>query len=343
MDFTAEQIAMWLSGELIGDPKATVNTLSKIEEGKNGSLSFLSNPAYNQYIYDTEASVVIVNDTFVAERDVKPTLIKVKDAYDSFAMILTKYDEARKSMKQGISPAAHISESAKIGKDVYIGEFVYVGNETVIGDGARLYPQTYVGDGAKIGNDTILLPGAKVLHECIIGNECTLREGSIIGSDGFGFAPQQNDDFRKIPQIGNVILEDRVDIGANTTVDRATMGSTIIHRGVKLDNQIQVAHNVEIGENTVMAAQCGISGSTKIGKNCMFGGKAAIAGHLEIADGVKLAATSGVAASIKTPNSVEMGAPSFSHKSYLQSYVYFRKLPKLADRISKLEKAIKDL
>ena len=342
MDFTAEQIAMWLNGEIIGDPNAIVNTLSKIEEGKNGSLSFLSNPAYNHYIYDTEASVVIVNDNFVPEKEMKTTMIKVEDAYSSFAMILTKYDEARRSMKQGISPAAHISESATIGKDVYIGEFVFVGMNAVIGDGVKLYPQTYVGDEASIGKDTILLPGSKVLHDCIIGDECTLHEGVIIGSDGFGFAPQQNDDFRKIPQIGNVILENRVDIGANSVVDRATMGSTIIRRGVKLDNLVQIAHNVEVGENTVMAAQGGVSGSTKIGKNCMFGGKIGIAGHLEIADGVKLAATSGVAASIKEPNSVQMGAPSFNHKSFLQSYVYFRRLPKLADRISKLEKAMKE-
>ncbi len=342
MDFTAEQIAMWLNGEIIGDPNAVVNTLSKIEEGEKGSLSFLSNPAYNHYIYDTEASVVIVNNNFIPEKEMKTTMIKVEDAYNSFALILTKYDEARKSMKQGISPAAHISDSASIGKDVYIGEFVFVGMNAVIGDGARLYPQSYVGDEAKIGSDTILLPGSKVLHNCIVGNECTLHEGVIIGSDGFGFAPQQNDDFRKIPQIGNVILEDRVDIGANSVVDRATMGSTIIRRGVKLDNLVQIAHNVEIGENTVMAAQGGISGSTKIGKNCMFGGKVAIAGHLEIADGVKLAGTAGVASSIKTPNSVEMGTPSFNHKSFLQSYVYFRKLPKLAERISKLENAMKE-
>ncbi len=343
MDFTAEQISMWLDGELIGNPNAIVNTLSKIEEGEEGSLSFLSNPAYNHYIYNTEASVVIVNKSFVPEKEVKTTMIKVEDAYNSFAMILTKYDEARKSLKQGISPAAHISESATIGKDVYIGEFVFVGTDVVIGDGARLYPQSYVGDSAKIGKKTILLPGVKVLHECIIGDECTLHEGVIIGSDGFGFAPQVDDDFKKIPQIGNVILENRVDIGANTVIDRATMGSTIIRKGVKLDNLIQIAHNVEIGENTVMAAQGGVSGSTKIGKNCMFGGQVGIAGHLEIADGVKLAATSGVASSIKTPNAVEMGTPSFNHQSFLQSYVYFRKLPKLAERISKLEKSIKEL
>ena len=342
MEFTAEQIALWLNGEVVGDNNAPVNTLSKIEEGKKGSLSFLSNPAYNHYLYETEASVVIVNNSFVPEHDVKTTMIKVENAYNSFTTILQKYDEARKSLKSGISPTAFINESATIGDDVYIGEFVYVGADVIIGDGVRLYPQSYVGDGSKIGKNTTLLPGSRILHDCIIGDECTFREGSVIGSDGFGFAPQDNDDFRKIPQIGNVIIEDRVDIGVNTVVDRATMGSTIIKRGVKLDNLVQIAHNVEIGENTVMAAQCGISGSTKIGKNCMFGGKVGIAGHLEIADGVKLAATSGVAANIKTPNSVEMGSPSFNHRSFLQSYVQFRKLPKLVDRITKLEKALKE-
>ena len=264
MEFTAEQIALWLNGEIIGDSNAPVNTLSKIEEGETGSLSFLSNPKYNHYIYETEASVVIVNKSFEPERKIKTTIIKVEDAYASFATILQKYDEARKSTKIGISPAAHIDSSATIGKDVYIGEFVVVGANSVIGDRVKLHPQVYIGENTTIGNDCLLLPGSKVMHDCIIGKECTLHPGSIIGSDGFGFAPQHNDDFRKIPQIGNVILEDRVDIGSNSTIDRATMGSTIIRKGVKLDNMVQIAHNVEIGENTVMAAFCGKSGSTKI-------------------------------------------------------------------------------
>jgi UDP-3-O-[3-hydroxymyristoyl] glucosamine N-acyltransferase len=338
MEFTAEQIASWLNGEVVGDPSSVVNTLNKIEEGQKGGLSFLSNPKYNHYLYETDASVVIVNDSFIPENPVRATLIKVKDAYSAFATVLQSYEMARKEQKKGVSKLAFIHETATIGTNVYIGEFVFIGAEATIGNGTKIYPQAYIGDKVTIGENTYILPGAKIMHECIIGNECTIHAGAVIGSDGFGFAPQKDDDFRKIPQIGNVILEDRVDIGANTTIDRATMGSTIIRRGVKLDNLVQIAHNVEIGENTVMASMGGISGSTKIGKNCMFGGQIGIAGHLEIADGVKLAAMAGVAASIKEPNTVEMGAPSFGHKPFLQSYVYFRKLPDLAARINKLEK-----
>ena len=342
MEFTAAQIAIWLNGILVGDNNVTVNTLSKIEEGQKGSLSFLSNPKYNHYIYNTEASVVIVNNSFVPEKEIKTTIIKVEDAYASFATILQKYAEARNENKKGISPAAYIDSNASIGKDVYIGEFVYVGSNAIIGDRVKLYPQVYIGNNVIIGNDTHIQPGSKVLHDCIIGKECTLHPGAVIGSDGFGFAPQQNDDFRKIPQIGNVILEDRVDIGSNSTIDRATMGSTIIRRGVKLDNMVQIAHNVEIGENTVMAAFCGVSGSTKIGKNCMFGGQVGITGHVKIANGVKLAAQTGVAADIKIAETVEMGSPSFAHRDFLMSYVYFRKLPQMADRIKKLEKRINE-
>ncbi len=341
MEFTAQQIASFLDGEIIGDPNSVVTKLNKIEEGEKNGLSFLSNPKYNHFLYSTKASVVIVNKDFVPEKEFDTTLIKVEDAYGAFATVLQTYEKARQDQKIGISKSAHIDSSAKIGNRVYIGEFVYIGANVVIGDGTRIYPQAYIGDDVTIGFDCFIHPGAKIMHQCVIGNECTLHAGAIIGSDGFGFAPQQNDDFRKVPQIGNVILEDRVDIGANTTIDRATMGSTIIRRGVKLDNLVQIAHNVEIGENTVMASMCGVSGSSKIGKNCMFGGQVGIAGHLTIADGVKLAAMSGVAASILKPNSVEMGAPSFGHKPFLHSYVYFRKLPELASKIKALEKEIK--
>lgn len=343
MKFTAQQIASFLDGEIIGNPNAVISKLNKIEEGEEGGLSFLSNPKYNHFIYDTKASIVIVNNSFEPEKETNATLIKVEDAYGAFATVLQTYEKARQDQKTGVSKLAHIDSSAKIGKNVYIAEFVYIGANAVIGDGVRIYPQSYIGDGVKVGNDCFIHPGAKIMHECVIGNECTLHAGAIIGSDGFGFAPQQDDDFRKVPQIGNVILEDRVDIGANTTIDRATMGSTIIRRGVKLDNLVQIAHNVEIGENTVMASMCGVSGSTKIGKNCMFGGQVGIAGHLTIADGVKLAAMSGVASSILKPNSVEMGAPSFGHKPFLLSYVYFRKLPELASKIKSLEKEISRL
>jgi UDP-3-O-[3-hydroxymyristoyl] glucosamine N-acyltransferase len=343
MEFTAQQIAMWLDGVLVGEPQAIVNKLNKIEEGEPGGLSFLSNPKYNQYLYTTQSSVVIINKSFVPEKPVKATLIKVEDAYTAFAKILQQYDNARRASKKGISPQAFIDPTAKIGQDVYIGEFAYIGPGAIVGDGAKIYQQCYVGDQVKIGKNTYLYPGVKIMHECIIGNECTLHAGVVIGADGFGFAPQFEDDFRKVPQIGNVIIEDRVDVGANTTIDRATMGSTIIRRGVKLDNLVQIAHNVEIGENTVMASMAGVSGSTKIGKNCMFGGKVGVAGHLEVADGVKIGAMSGIASSILTPNSVESGVPSFTHKSFLQSSVYFRKLPGMAAQIKELEKRIAQL
>jgi len=343
MEFTAKQIASWIKGEIIGDPETKILTLSKIEEGKEGSLSFLSNPIYNNYLYSTEASVVIVNKAFVPEKEVKTTMIKVEDSYAAFAQLLNAYGEAREMKRTGISDAAFIHESATIGENVYVGEFAYIGPDAVIGDDCKIFPQAYIGDNVKLGDNCRVYPGAKVMFDCILGDDCTLHAGTVIGADGFGFAPQSGDDYQKIAQIGNVVIEDRVEIGANATIDRATMGSTIIRRGVKIDNLVQIAHNVEVGENTVIAAQTGISGSTKIGKNCMFGGQVGIAGHIEIADGVKLAATSGVASSIKKKNDVQMGAPSFSHKSFLQSYVFFRKLPKINDRLSTLEKTVKEL
>lgn len=343
MEFTVEKIASWIEGEVVGNPEIKIKTLSKIEEGQDGSLSFLSNPIYNHFIYETEASAVIVNESFVPEKEIKTTLIKVNDSYAAFAQLLNAYSEAREMKRTGVSPLAYVHEDATVGDNVYIGEFAYVGPDAVLGENAKIFPQAYIGDNVKIGEDCRIYPGAKILFDCIIGNECTIHAGAVIGADGFGFAPQKDDDYTKIAQIGNVILEDRVEIGANTTIDRATMGSTIIRRGVKLDNLVQIAHNVEIDENTVIAAQTGISGSTKIGKYCMFGGQVGIAGHLEIADGVKLAATSGVASSIKKKNDVQMGAPSFAHKSFLQSYVFFRKLPNIVERLSKLEKEIKEI
>jgi len=343
MEFTAKQIASWIKGDVIGDPETKVVKLSKIEEGEKGSLSFLSNPIYNHYIYTTKASVVIVNNSFVPEREIKATMIKVEDSYAAFAQLLDAYSQAREMKRTGISDAAFVHKSATIGENVYIGEFAYIGPDAVIGDDCRIYPQAYIGDNVKIGNNCRIYPGVKIMYDCVLGNDCTMHAGTVIGADGFGFAPQSGEDYKKIAQIGNVIIEDRVEIGANSTVDRATMGSTIIRKGVKLDNLVQIAHNVEVGENTVIAAQTGIAGSTKIGKNCLFGGKVAIAGHIEIADGVKLAATSGVASSIKKENDVQMGTPSFAHKSFLQSYVIFRKLPKINDRLNILEKTVKEL
>ncbi len=342
MEFSAEMIAGFVNGEIVGDKEATVNDLSKIEEGKKGSLSFLANPKYEEYIYTTESSIVIVGKDFVPAKSIQATLIKVEDAYSAFATIINAYHETRQQTLTGISSQAFIHPSASVGENVYVGEFVYIGANTVVGDNCKLYPQSYVGMGVKIGNNCQLHPGVKVLNDCILGNDCTLHAGVVIGSDGFGFAPQDDKDFKKVAQIGNVILEDRVEIGANATIDRATMGSTIIRRGVKLDNLIQIAHNVEVGENTVMASQTGVSGSTKIGKNCMFGGQVGIAGHLQIGEGVKIAAQSGIGSNIKE-QTVVMGSPAFEHKPYLQSYIHFRKLPDMAKRISQLEKELKEL
>lgn len=337
------QIATFLGGELVGNPMVTVNSLTKIEEGKPGGLSFLSNPKYSHYLYDSDASIIIVSKNFEPERQFKATLIKVDDPYASFATILNLYQETKQKKKIGISSLAFIHESAKIGENVFIGEFVYVGENAIIGNNSKIYPQSYIGENVKVGSDCLIYPSVKILDDSIIGNECTFHSGVVIGSDGFGFAPQQDTDFKKVAQIGNVIIEDRVELGANTTVDRATMGSTIIRRGVKLDNLCQIAHNVDLGENTVMAAQSGIAGSTKIGKNCMFGGQVAINGHITIAPEVKLAAKTGVAGAIKNVGEIQMGIPSFDHKDFIKSHVYFKKLPALVKRIEELENKIKNL
>ena len=341
MEFTAQQIADALQGIVEGNADIMVSDLSKIEEGKPGSLSFLANPAYEKYIYETNASIVVVNHDFKPEKRVSATLIRVKDAYMAFAQLLELYQQS-KPQKTGISPKAFISDTVTIGENVYIGEFAVIGEYSVIGDNCKIYPNTSVGDNVKVGDNTTFFSGVKVYDECVIGNECTLHAGVVIGSDGFGFAPQQDADFKKVPQIGNVVLEDRVEIGANTVIDRATMGSTIIKRGVKLDNLIQVAHNVVIGENTVIAAQTGIAGSTKIGKNCMFGGQVGISGHLTIADEVKIAAQSGLGKSITEKGTVVEGSPAFNARKFQRSYVYFRKLDSLAKQINNLEHQLKD-
>lgn len=341
MKFTAQQIATALNGTVDGNPGAEVNSLSKIEEGKPGTLSFLANPIYTPYIYDTAASIVIVNQDFTPEKKVSATLIRVTDAYSAFASLLEMYQQA-KGQPKGISPHAAISESAKIGKDCYIGDFVSIGENVTIGDNCRIYPNTTIGNDCKIGNEVMLYHGVKVYEECVIGNECTLHAGTVIGSDGFGFAPQDDKNYRKVPQIGNVILEDRVEIGANTTIDRATLGSTIIRKGVKLDNLIQIAHNVEIGENTVIAAQTGISGSTKIGRNCMIGGQVGIIGHLVIADEVKIAAQAGIGKSITKVGEIVEGSPAFNIRDYQRSYVHFRRFDSIVKRINELERKLKE-
>ena len=339
MKFTADQIAGIVEGEVVGDPNATVSMLSKIEEGAVGCLTFLSNPKYTNYIYDTKASIVIVNNTFVPENEISTTLIKVEDAYVAFAKVLEFYNQA-KNNKLGIEVPSVLSDSAKHGSNFYLGSFSYVGENVKIGDNVKIYPNSFIGDNVKIGNNTVIFAGAKILSETEIGNNCNIYSGTTIGADGFGFAPNSDGTYKKIPQIGNVIIEDNVDIGACTTIDRATMGSTIIRKGVKLDNQIQIAHNVEIGENTVIAAQTGIAGTTKIGKNCMIGGQVGIAGHLIIGNNVKIQAQSGVGKNIKD-NETLQGSPSFGYSEYSKSYVHFRNLPKIVTDIEELKKIIK--
>ncbi len=342
MEFTASVIAGFLKGEIEGDPEVKVNTIAKIEEGAEGALSFLANPKYEHYIYTTGSSIVLVNKTFVPTGAIRATLIRVENAYESFASLLKLVDQAR-PRKKGIHPTAVIEASAKVGSDVYIGPYTYVGENCHIGDGCSLYPNVYIGDNTKVGDRSVLYPGVKVYHECLLGEGCIIHAGSVIGSDGFGFAPQSENEYMKIPQLGNVILEDNVEIGANVTIDRATMGSTIIHKGVKLDNLIQIGHNVEVGENTVMAAQSGIAGSTKIGKNCMFGGQVGIAGHLKIAAGTKIGAQAGILSEIKEENTAIIGSPAIEIRQFMKSSVLFKRLPDMKIKLDSLEKEVEVL
>ena len=342
MKFTAQQIANALNGIVEGNPEAEVSTLSKIEEGKPGSISFLANPVYTKYIYDTQADIIVVNEDFAPEKPLKTTLIRVKDAYLAFTSLLEMYQSTKKQ-KAGISPKASVSESAKIGKDVYIGDYVCIGENTTIGDNTKIHSNTNIGDHCSIGKNTTIFYGVNIYDETVIGNDCILHAGAVLGADGFGFAPQQGTDFKKIPQIGNVVLEDRVEIGANTTIDRATMGSTIIRRGVKLDNLIQIAHNVEIGENTVMASQSGVSGSTKIGKDCMIAGQVGFVGHIKIGDRSKILAQSGISKSFPKPDSIIGGSPATNLADYQKSVVYIRQLGKLMKKVDELEKMLKEM
>ncbi len=339
MNFTAEQIAEILEGDIVGNPNEEVSKLSKIEEGEKGSLTFLSNPKYNPYLYTTKASITIVNKSFVADKEITTTLIKVEDAYAAFSKVLEFYNEV-KNNKSGREEPHFISQSARIGENEYIGAFAYLGNNVVIGDNVKIYPNAFIGDNVIIGNNCTIFAGAKICSETQIGANCVIHTGAIIGSDGFGFAPNKNGNYNKIPQTGNVIIEDNVDIGAATTIDRATLGSTIIRKGVKLDNQIQIGHNVEIGENTVIAAQTGVSGSAKIGKNCMVGGQVGFAGHITVGDNVKIGAQSGVTKSVKE-NQVINGTPAFGISDFNKSYVYFKNLPKMASTLNKIERDLK--
>ena len=342
MEFTASTIAGFLNGDIEGNPDIKVNTIAKIEEGHEGALSFLANPKYDHYIYQTKSSIVIVNKSFVPSASIGATLIRVENSYEAFASLLRLVDQAR-PRKKGIHPSAIIESSAKVGSDVFIGPYAYIGENCIIGDGCSIYPHVYIGDNTRLGINCTINPGVKIYHDCLIGEGCIIHAGSVIGSDGFGFAPQSDNEYMKIPQLGNVVLEDHVEIGANVTIDRATMGSTIIRKGVKLDNLIQIGHNVEVGENSVMAAQTGISGSTKIGRNCMFGGQVGLAGHLKIADGTKIGAQGGILGDVKEENTAIIGSPAIEIKQFLRSSVIFKKLPEMKIKIDLLEKEIESL
>ncbi|MFN6038503.1 MAG: UDP-3-O-(3-hydroxymyristoyl)glucosamine N-acyltransferase [Bacteroidota bacterium] len=344
MKFSAKQIAELLNGVLDGDESVSVSGICKIEEGKPGFLTFLANPKYTPFIYETDASIVIVNKSFTAENPIKTscTLIRVEDAYGSFATLMEFYNQFV-SNKSGIEQPSFISDSANLGVDCYVGAFVYIGKNVKIGNRVKIYPQCYIGDNSSIGDDTVLFSGVKVYHDCHLGKSCTIHANTVIGSDGFGFAPNAENNYKKVPQIGNVIIEDYVEIGSNTSVDRATMGSTIIRKGAKLDNLIQIAHNVEVGENTVLAGGVFIAGSSKVGKNVMIGGQAGVVGHIRIADGVKIAGQSGVQSSVEREGEILQGSPAFSIGEYKRCYIHFRNLNKFYDRLGLLEKEVKKL
>jgi UDP-3-O-[3-hydroxymyristoyl] glucosamine N-acyltransferase len=342
MKFTARTIANILKGEIVGNPEVEVWDIAKIEEGRPGALSFLANPKYNKYLYTTGSSIVLVNKKQIIEGEVKATLVKVDDAYQSLALLLDMYQQA-KPVKEGIEKDCFISETAEIGQKVYIGAFAYISQNVKIGNNSKIYPQVFLGDNVTVGENTIIYPGVKIYEDCKIGSNCIIHAGTVIGSDGFGFAPSAENNYKKVPQVGNVVIEDYVEIGSNTSIDRATMGSTIIRKGVKLDNLIQVAHNVEIGENTVIAAQVGIAGTAKIGRDCMFGGQGGVAGHITVANGTKVGAQCGLNATITKENETLIGSPAMDYREFMKSYVLFRNFPKLAQQMNAMEKELKEL
>jgi UDP-3-O-[3-hydroxymyristoyl] glucosamine N-acyltransferase len=343
MQFTAAQIAMMINGKVEGNAGTVVGSFGKIEEAQKGQLTFLANPKYEEFLYSTGAGIIIINDVQELKQHVEATLIRVPDAYSAFATLLDKYQQIQRQQLNGIQQPAYIAATAKIGEHVFIGAFAYVGENAVVAGGAKIFPNTYLGDNVIVGENSILHPGVKIYHDCIIGRNVTIHAGTVIGSDGFGFAPQADGTLKKVPQIGNVIIEDGVEIGANATIDRATIGSTLIKSGAKLDNLLQIAHNVEVGNNSVIAAQSGISGSTKIGNNVMIGGQVGIVGHIKIADGTRINAQSGVSKSIKTPNSAVTGSPAFDYTAALRSQAASRNLPELEKRVMALEKALKEM
>jgi UDP-3-O-[3-hydroxymyristoyl] glucosamine N-acyltransferase len=343
MQFSAAQIAMMIGGEVEGDANLAVSSFGKIEEAQKGQLAFLANPKYEEFLYTTKASIIIINKNFELKQPVAAALIRVPDAYSAFAALLRKYQEIMTQQLTGIQQPSYISQSALLGETVYVGAFTYIGENVQIGNNVKLFPGVFLGNNVRISDNSVLYAGVKIYNDCVVGKNVTIHAGAVIGADGFGFAPQPNGTYKKIPQIGNVVIEDFVEIGCNTCVDRATIGSTIIHTGAKLDNLIQVAHNVEIGNNTVIAAQAGISGSTKVGNNVVVGGQAGIVGHLHIADGSKINAQSGVTKSIKIPNVAVTGSPAFDYTSALRSQAVMRNLPDLEKRIAELEKQVQQL
>ena len=339
MEFKAKDVAMMLNGTIEGDGEVKLHNISKIDQGVPGTLSFLSNPAYTKYIYTTLASAVIVSRDFKPEEPLACTLIRVEDPYAALAELLKMYQQL-KPVKRGIEQPSFVSNTAKLGTDIYLGAFAYISDNAVIGNNVKIYPQVFVGENVVIGDNTTLFPGVKIYADCKVGSDCILHSGAVIGADGFGFAPNADGPFSKIAQIGNVIIEDLVEIGANTTIDCATMGSTIIRRGVKLDNLIQIAHNVEIGENTVMAALSGVAGSSKVGKNCMLGAQVGISGHIALGDNVKIGGQAGVMTNIPD-NSTMIGSPVQDHKDFMRSMAIFRKLPQMSGDVSDLKKWMK--
>jgi UDP-3-O-[3-hydroxymyristoyl] glucosamine N-acyltransferase len=343
MQFTAAQIAMMINGRVEGNADAAVASFGKIEEARPGQLAFLANPKYEEYLYSTGASVIIINETQEVKQKIQATLIKVPDAYTAFATLLDKYQQLKRQQMTGIQQPVYIASSAKTGENIFIGAFAYIGEKVIVGNGSKIYPNVFLGENVVIGENTVIHPGVKIYHDCVIGKNVTIHAGAVIGGDGFGFAPQADGTLKKVPQIGNVIIEDSVEIGANTTIDRATIGSTLIKAGAKLDNLLQIAHNVEVGNNSVIAAQSGISGSTKIGNNVMIGGQVGIVGHIKIADGTRINAQSGVSKSIKKPNSAVTGSPAFDYTAALRSQAASRNLPDLEKRVIELEKLLREM
>lgn len=342
MTFPAAQIALLINGKVEGDAQVAVHSFGKIEEATEGQLAFLANPKYEEYLYSTKASVVIINESQELKQPVKATLIRVPDAYSAFATLLSKYQEIVQQQLTGIQQPSYISKSAKYGENVFIGAFAYLGENVTLGNNTKIYPNAYLGNNVVIGDNTIIHPGVRIYHDCKVGNNVTIHAGTVIGSDGFGFAPQADGSFKKVPQIGNVVIEDHVEIGANATIDRATIGSTLIKSGAKLDNLIQIAHNVEVGHSTVIAAQAGISGSTKIGNGVMIGGQAGIVGHIQLGDGVKVNAQSGVSKSLE-PGKAVTGSPAYDYTASLRSQAIFRNLPEMEKRLKELEALVKQL